>query len=141
MRGLNYKTRFIDLAGELNTEMPVFWVRKVGDALNELGKRSGVFGADRGGRVQEGHRRPGRVPRWTSSGCWSSRVPRWAITIPTFLPSRRMATIASLPLTKETVAGGLRDDRDRSLVADYDLIRQRARDGGHLERVARSLPR
>ena len=38
MRGLNYKTRFIDLAGELNTEMPVFWVRKVGDALNELGK-------------------------------------------------------------------------------------------------------
>jgi UDP-N-acetyl-D-glucosamine dehydrogenase len=38
MRGLNYKTRFIDLAGELNTEMPVFWVRKVGDALNESGK-------------------------------------------------------------------------------------------------------
>jgi UDP-N-acetyl-D-glucosamine dehydrogenase len=38
MRGLNYKTRFIDLAGELNTEMPVFWVRKVGDALNQLGK-------------------------------------------------------------------------------------------------------
>ncbi len=35
MRGLNYKTRFIDLAGELNTEMPVFWVRKVADALNE----------------------------------------------------------------------------------------------------------
>src|SRR6266545_5704510 len=38
MRGLNYKTRFIDLAGELNTEMPVFWVRKVGDALNRMGK-------------------------------------------------------------------------------------------------------
>ncbi len=38
MRGLNYKTRFIDLAGELNTEMPVFWVRKVGDALNQSGK-------------------------------------------------------------------------------------------------------
>jgi UDP-N-acetyl-D-glucosamine dehydrogenase len=38
MRGLNYKTRFIDLAGELNTEMPVFWVRKVGDALNQVGK-------------------------------------------------------------------------------------------------------
>jgi UDP-N-acetyl-D-glucosamine dehydrogenase len=35
MRGLNYKTRFIDLAGELNTEMPVFWVRKVAEALNE----------------------------------------------------------------------------------------------------------
>ena len=38
MRSLNYKTRFIDLAGELNTEMPAFWVRKVSDALNESGK-------------------------------------------------------------------------------------------------------
>jgi UDP-N-acetyl-D-glucosamine dehydrogenase len=38
MRGLNYKTRFIDLAGELNTEMPLFWVRKVADALNSKGK-------------------------------------------------------------------------------------------------------
>ena len=38
MRGLNYKTRFIDLAGELNTEMPVFWVGKAGEALNDAGK-------------------------------------------------------------------------------------------------------
>jgi len=38
MRGLNYKTRFIDLAGELNTEMPLFWVRKVSEALNSQGK-------------------------------------------------------------------------------------------------------
>ena len=38
MRGLNYKTRFIDLAGELNTEMPVFWVRKLQDALNHDGR-------------------------------------------------------------------------------------------------------
>jgi UDP-N-acetyl-D-glucosamine dehydrogenase len=38
MRGLNYKTRFIDLAGEVNTEMPVFWVRKVSDALNGRSK-------------------------------------------------------------------------------------------------------
>jgi UDP-N-acetyl-D-glucosamine dehydrogenase len=38
MRGLNYKTRFIDLAGELNTEMPLFWVRKVGEALNQSGQ-------------------------------------------------------------------------------------------------------
>jgi UDP-N-acetyl-D-glucosamine dehydrogenase len=38
MRGLNYKTRFIDLAGELNTEMPVFWVRKLAEALNTQGK-------------------------------------------------------------------------------------------------------
>jgi UDP-N-acetyl-D-glucosamine dehydrogenase len=45
MRGLNYKTRFIDLAGELNTEMPVFWVRKVAEALNGAGR------AVRGARV------------------------------------------------------------------------------------------
>jgi len=44
MRGLNYKTRFIDLAGELNTEMPLFWVRKVAEALNDRG--SAVRGAN-----------------------------------------------------------------------------------------------
>jgi UDP-N-acetyl-D-glucosamine dehydrogenase len=38
MRGLNNKTRFIDLAGEVNTEMPLFWVRKVATALNDLGR-------------------------------------------------------------------------------------------------------
>ncbi|MFN2317611.1 MAG: nucleotide sugar dehydrogenase [Gemmatimonadales bacterium] len=38
MRGLNYKTRFIDLAGEVNTEMPLFWVRKVAEQLNAHGR-------------------------------------------------------------------------------------------------------
>src|SRR2546422_9561803 len=38
MRTLNYKTRFIELAGELNAETPEFWVGKVVDALNEQGK-------------------------------------------------------------------------------------------------------
>jgi UDP-N-acetyl-D-glucosamine dehydrogenase len=38
MRGLNYKTRFIDLAGELNSEMPMFWVRKLMDRLNDQQK-------------------------------------------------------------------------------------------------------
>lgn len=35
MRGLNYKTRFIDVAGEVNSEMPMFWVRKVAECLNQ----------------------------------------------------------------------------------------------------------
>jgi len=35
MRTLNYKTRFIDLAGEINGEMPAFVVRKVAAALND----------------------------------------------------------------------------------------------------------
>ena len=35
MRSLNYKTRFIDLAGEVNTAMPSFVVTKVARALND----------------------------------------------------------------------------------------------------------
>jgi UDP-N-acetyl-D-glucosamine dehydrogenase len=35
MRGLNYKTRFIDVAAEVNSEMPAFWVRKVAERLND----------------------------------------------------------------------------------------------------------
>jgi UDP-N-acetyl-D-glucosamine dehydrogenase len=38
MRALNYKTRFIEIAGEVNAEMPEFWVGKVGDGLNERGR-------------------------------------------------------------------------------------------------------
>jgi UDP-N-acetyl-D-glucosamine dehydrogenase len=34
MRSLNYKTRFIELASEINAEMPIFVVGKVRDALN-----------------------------------------------------------------------------------------------------------
>jgi UDP-N-acetyl-D-glucosamine dehydrogenase len=45
MRTLNYKTRFIDLASEINSEMPVFVVKKVAAALNDERK------AVRGSRV------------------------------------------------------------------------------------------
>jgi UDP-N-acetyl-D-glucosamine dehydrogenase len=45
MRALNSKTRFIEIAGEVNAEMPEFWVRKVIDRLNDQGK------ALRGSRV------------------------------------------------------------------------------------------
>ena len=38
MRTLNYKTRFIELAGEMNAEMPEYWVTKVADGLNDQGK-------------------------------------------------------------------------------------------------------
>ncbi len=38
MRGLNYRTRFIDVASEVNSEMPAFWVRKVAERLNENSK-------------------------------------------------------------------------------------------------------
>ncbi|MEX1051681.1 MAG: nucleotide sugar dehydrogenase, partial [Gemmatimonadales bacterium] len=45
MRGLNYKTRFIEVASEVNSEMPHFWVRKVSERLNDDGK------AVRGARI------------------------------------------------------------------------------------------
>ncbi len=35
MRTLNYKTRFIDLASEINSEMPAYVVEKIADALND----------------------------------------------------------------------------------------------------------
>ena len=38
MRGLNYKTRFIDVAAEVNSEMPMFWARKVAERLNQEAK-------------------------------------------------------------------------------------------------------
>jgi UDP-N-acetyl-D-glucosamine dehydrogenase len=38
MRTLNYKTRFIDLASEINSQMPAFVVEKVAHALNEARK-------------------------------------------------------------------------------------------------------
>ena len=38
LKTLNYNARFIQLAGEINSEMPHYWVGKVVDALNEQGK-------------------------------------------------------------------------------------------------------
>src|SRR5580704_16936665 len=38
MRTLNYKTRFIDLAGEINSQMPAYVVEKVAHGLNAMKK-------------------------------------------------------------------------------------------------------
>ncbi len=38
MRTLGYTARFIELASDVNRSMPWYWVRKVQDALNEVGK-------------------------------------------------------------------------------------------------------
>ncbi len=38
LKTLNYNARFIQLAGEINSDMPRYWVNKVQDALNEVGK-------------------------------------------------------------------------------------------------------
>jgi UDP-N-acetyl-D-glucosamine dehydrogenase len=38
MRTLNYRTRFIELAGEINAAMPEYWVARAVDLLNDQGK-------------------------------------------------------------------------------------------------------
>ena len=38
MRPLNYRTRFIEVAGEVNSQMPEYWVEKVTSALNQQSK-------------------------------------------------------------------------------------------------------
>jgi UDP-N-acetyl-D-glucosamine dehydrogenase len=38
MRTLNYRTRFIEVAGEINSQMPEYWVEKVTAALNQQSK-------------------------------------------------------------------------------------------------------
>lgn len=38
LRSLNYTARFVELASEINTGMPRYWVQKAQDALNEMGK-------------------------------------------------------------------------------------------------------
>jgi UDP-N-acetyl-D-glucosamine dehydrogenase len=38
LRTLNYRARFIELASEINTAMPNYWVLRVQDRLNDVGK-------------------------------------------------------------------------------------------------------
>lgn len=38
LKSLNYNARFIELASEINTGMPRYWVQKVQDELNQAGK-------------------------------------------------------------------------------------------------------
>ena len=66
LKTLNYNARFIQLAGEINSEMPHYWVDKVQDALNQVRQASqGQLGSGAGCGLQEGHRRPARsLRRW-----------------------------------------------------------------------------
>ena len=58
MRTLNYRTRFIELAGEINAAMPEYWVARAVDLLNDQGKAArGSKVLVIGRRLQEGHRR------------------------------------------------------------------------------------
>src|SRR5256884_1721373 len=57
MRTLNYRTRFIELAGEINAAMPEYWVARGVDRLNERGKpaRQSVVLVIGGAHKKESH--------------------------------------------------------------------------------------
>ena len=62
LKTLNYRARFIELAGEINSGMPEYVCNKAADALNDpraLGE--GQQDPGRGRRLQEGHRGRARV--------------------------------------------------------------------------------
>ena len=67
MRTLNYRTRFIDVASEINSQMPDFVVEKVSHALNDVCKSvKGSRIARHRRRLQEEHR---RYPRESRTRC------------------------------------------------------------------------
>jgi UDP-N-acetyl-D-glucosamine dehydrogenase len=145
MRGLNYKTRFIDLAGELNTEMPVFWVRKVGDALNEVGRAVRgssvlIVGVAYKKDIEDLRESPALdiIRLLEQQG---AKVGYHDPYVPVFEEDGHR--FASLPLTKETVAGAdcVMIVTDHSSL-DYDLIRANARAMVDTRNaLRRSLPR
>ena len=128
--GLN--TRFIELAGEVNTNMPEWVVGKVADALNERGKpvkgaRILVLGIAYKKNVDDRRESPSMIlmERLAAKGAEISYADPH---VPRFLPMRKHDfDLESVPLTAETLAATdcvlLATDHDRF---DYDLIKAHA---------------
>lgn len=130
MRGLNYKTRFIDLAGEVNTEMPVFWVRKVGDALNSMGRpvRGStvlILGVAYKRDIEDLRESPALDIIRLLEG-QGAEVRYHDPYVPRFREDGH--DLASIPLTADTLAAAdcVMIITDHSAI-DYDLVRTRAR--------------
>jgi UDP-N-acetyl-D-glucosamine dehydrogenase len=130
MRGLNYKTRFIDLAGELNTEMPVFWVRKVAEALNDAGKATRgasvlIVGVAYKRDIEDIRESPALDIIKLIEGA-GAKVSYHDPFVPEFAEEGHRAQ--SIPLTKETIAAA-----DCVVIVtdhtnlDYGLIRRHAK--------------
>ena len=63
-REFDFRTRFIELAGEVNMAMPYFVLDQLAAALNEHGEKlQGIEGAGSGRGLQARHRRSARVAR------------------------------------------------------------------------------
>ena len=129
MRGLNYKTRFIDLAGELNTEMPVFWVRKVAEALNDAGKATRganvlIIGVAYKKDIEDIRESPALDIIKLIQGA-GAKVSYHDPFVPEFAEDGHRAQ--SVPLTKETISAAdcVVIVTDHSTI-DYGLIRRHA---------------
>ena len=130
MRGLNYKTRFIDLAGELNTEMPLFWVRKVAESLNAQAKAVRgasvlVLGVAYKRDIEDIRESPALDIIRLLEG-QGARVDYHDPHVPVF--SEDGHEFRSVPLTPETVAAAdcVMIVTDHSAV-DYHMIRRKAK--------------
>ncbi|HUL03873.1 MAG TPA: nucleotide sugar dehydrogenase [Gemmatimonadales bacterium] len=130
MRALNYKTRFIEIAGEVNAEMPEFWVGKVSDGLNERGRPvSGskvlVLGVAYKRDIKDVRESPALdVIRLLERG--GAVVQYHDTHVPALKDDG--VDLHSIPLTKEAVAGAdcvvvVTDHSD----VDYDMVARHAR--------------
>jgi UDP-N-acetyl-D-glucosamine dehydrogenase len=128
--GLN--TRFIELAGEVNTAMPEWVVGKVADALNERGKavkgaKILVLGIAYKKNVDDRRESPSMIlmEQLEAKG---AEISYSDPHVPRFLPMRKHDfDLESVPLTPETLAATdcvlLATDHDRF---DYNLIKAHA---------------
>jgi UDP-N-acetyl-D-glucosamine dehydrogenase len=128
--GLN--TRFIELAGEVNTAMPEWVVGKVADALNERGKavkgaKILVLGIAYKKNVDDRRESPSMILMELLEAK-GAEISYSDPHVPRFLPMRKHDfDLESVPLTPETLAATdcvlLATDHDRF---DYDLIKRHA---------------
>jgi UDP-N-acetyl-D-glucosamine dehydrogenase len=132
-REYGLSTRFIELAGEVNANMPQWVVAKVADALNERGKaikgaRILVLGIAYKKNVDDRRESPA-IELMDLLQHKGALISYSDPHVPRFIPMRRHDfDLASVPLTPETLTAAdcvlLATDHDRF---DYDLIKAHAR--------------
>ncbi|MEY6432372.1 nucleotide sugar dehydrogenase, partial [Thioalkalicoccus limnaeus] len=132
-REYGLSTRFIELAGEVNANMPQWVVAKVADALNARGQaikgaKILVLGIAYKKNVDDRRESPA-IELMELLQHKGAVISYSDPHVPRFIPMRRHDfDLASVPLTPETLAGAdcvlLATDHDRF---DYDLIKAHAR--------------
>src|SRR5262245_31089486 len=134
-RQYGFNTRFIELAGEVNTSMPAFVVSKVADALNDAGKpvrgsRVLILGMAYKKDVDDPRESPGfeLMDLLLKKGAQVSYNDPHIPTLPRMRHWPHIGAMASTPLTPESLAA-----QDCVLIAtdhtayDYEAIVSHAR--------------